>query len=198
MPTESKSQLTYEQMCDLGPIIHDLMNLVKGKKRAEAESGNRFIEVVRGKRPPVTRYEVAYIGFTQYDKDVQKELIAWADTHQDDLPSSDAQQAFEAIIDCSKRTPARRKLNRSPLSSQALKQYRGPIGEYLAQTETPRGVDALPELDITALRVAEERRLAAYTEAPKEQFKRKKAPTDPLGSREAHKKEVGRNRFNGR
>lgn len=31
MPTEPKPQLTYEQMCDLGPIIHDLMSLVKGK-----------------------------------------------------------------------------------------------------------------------------------------------------------------------
>lgn len=197
MPTEPQPQLTYEQMCDLGPIIHDLMNLVKGKKRAEAESGKRFIEVVRGNRPPATRYELAYIGFTQYDKDVQKELIAWADTHRDDLSSSDAQNAFDDIIDCSKRRPARRELNRSPLSSQAVKQYRGPTGEYLAQTKAHLGVAALPELDLAALKAAEERRLAAHTEAPKEEFKRKKVH-EPLGTREDWYMERGRNKFNGR
>lgn len=198
MQTEPNRQLTYDQMCDLGPIIHDLINLVKGKKRAEADSGKRFIEVVRRKRLPATCYEIAYIGFTQYDKDVQKELIEWADTHRDNLSSSDAQNAFEAIIDCATRCSERRNVNRLPLSSQALKQYRGPLGEYLTKTDTISGVAALPELDITALKVAEERRQATYTGTPKEQFKRKKVSADPFGSREAHKKERGWNRFNGR
>lgn len=206
MSVKPESPLTYEQMCVLGPVIHQLIDLVKGKKRPEANSGRQFIEVVRRKRPATTRYEVAYLRFTEYDKFIQKELIEWANNHKGDLLSKDAKDAFDAIIHCAKNrsgTPIAHTAhvhshqNQSSLSGRATKQYTGRHTAIFGETEKPRGLQATASLDISALKRSEAKRMAVIQTSTKETFERRKI-LEPLGTREDWNKERGRNKFNGR
>jgi uncharacterized protein YifE (UPF0438 family) len=206
MSVKPESRLTYEQMCILGPLIHQLIDLVKGKKRPEAKSGRQFIEVVRRKRPATTRYEVAYLLFTEYDRFIQKELIEWADTHKGDVLSQDAKDAFDAIIHCAKNrsgTPIAHTAhvhshqNQPSLSGRATKQYVGRHIAIFGETEKPSGLQATESLDISALKRSEAKRMAVIQKNPKEPFERRKI-LEPLGTREDWNKERGRNKFNGR
>ena len=201
-----ETPLTYEQMCVLGPIIHQLIDLVKGKKRPEAQSGRQFIEVVRRKRPATTRYELAYLCFTEYDRFVQKELIEWAEAHKGNFLSKDAKDAFDAIIHCANNrstrpvahtTYVRSHKNQSSLSGRATNQYVGGRNAVFDENEKPHGLQATAPLDISALRRSEAKRMAQVQATPKETFKRRKI-SEPLGTREDWNKERGRNKFNGR
>lgn len=198
--------LTYEQMCVLGPVIHQLIDLVKGKKCPEANSGRQFIEVVRRKRPATTRYELAYLRFTEYDRFVQKELIEWADVHKGDFLSQDAKDAFDAIIHYAHNRSARpiahtmhvhSHKTQPSLSSRSTNQYVGGRNVFYDEHEKPRGLQATAPLDISALKHSETKRMAQVQSAPKETFKRRKI-SEPLGTREDWNKERGRNKFNGR
>lgn len=206
MTRTPEKALSFEQMCLLGPVIHHLLDLLKGKKKPEADSGRQFVEVVEHRRKATTKYELAYLGFKKYEDFFQQKLIKWADDHKEDYLSKAAKDQFYEIIglanNCSSRTNLYQKQNDSYQNSNSLSDRAtnrdksgNKVGHY--GNKGLRGLQGTAPLDRSALKRAEAKRMEMFSTAPKETFTPIKI-AEPLGTREDYKRELGRNKFNGR